>query len=58
MDYDSIADIASGKWLLDTWGEEYTRTKLEKAIVRVSRQLVTLLKKWDVEQYKKEREDG
>lgn len=55
MDYDSIEDVASGKWLPNAWGKHYTPTKLEKSILRVSRQLKTLLQKWDVVQYAKEK---
>lgn len=46
MNYDSVEDLASGKWLPNVWGEQYTPSKLEKAILRSARQLETLLEKY------------
>lgn len=47
MDYDSIEDLASGKWIPGMWGDdEYKPTKLQKEILQIAKKLRKLVKKY------------
>lgn len=45
MDYDSVEDLATGKWC-GYWGGMPKPTKEEKNIVKFARQLKTMVDKW------------
>ena len=42
MDYDSVEDLATGKWC-GYWGGLPNPTKRQRSIVRVARQLETMI---------------
>ena len=48
MDFDSLEDLASGKWC-GYWGGMESPTEKEKNIVKFARQLKTMVDRWYTE---------